>query len=505
MKQIVGPLIATPHGSAALPQQLRVYRTLRDAIVGGRLLAGQRLPSARQLAADWGVARTAVDAACEQLQNEGLVQRRVGDGSYVADPLPAALRRPAAEPLLRPLSRSAQQVLERFAPYVGKQSTKQYLMQDAMRPRPLFPRTPFADDFPLPLWRRLLAEAYADGQRETLHYGAAAGHPALRAAVARHLALTRATPCSAEQVLIVNSPMQGLELISRVLLEPGDKVWIEDPGFASVPALIRVLHQQPVPVPLDEQGLVVEAGCRAAPDAAAVYFHPMLQFPTGWRTREARLRQLLDWADDAGAWIVEGNFNDEVAHDRHMPPTLRLLDRSERVLIMGTFEGIFFPSLRVAYLVVPERLMHVFVAMRGLMGDHTAVATQLACARFLDDGAMHARLRALRKRVQARSSLFAQAVARELPPWVRCGPLNGDGHACLHWPASVPDREVSARWREAGVSSFALSTTTLQHWGLNGAAMAYAPFSAREVEDALASLGRVLRGFDPPAAAPSMA
>lgn len=488
-------------GTDGLARHEQVYRTVREAIVGGRLAAGCRLPAARQLARDWGVARGAVDQAFDQLQADGLVVRRIGDGSYVASPLPLPIGRIAAAPRVRPPSRSAQQVLARFAPYVG-QSRRLDLMQDRMSPRPLFPRAPFVDDFPIGVWRRLMGEALGEHRRELLNYGAAVGAVELREAIARHLALTRGMACSAGQVMVVNGPMQGIELVSRVLLEPGDEVWVEDPGFGSVPALFRVLHQRPVPVPVDERGLDVQAGRRLAPGASAVYFHPLVQFPTGWRTDARRRRELIDWADESGAWIVEGNFNDELAHDRLAPPDLHALDRSERVITMGTFEGILFPSLRVGYLVVPERLMPVFTAMRGLMGDHTSAATQAALARFLDDGHMARRLRALRVHLKAQRSVFERALRRELPASVRCGPLDGDGHACLHLAPELPDMAVARELRQRGVSSFALSSTCMQPQSRNGLVVAYAPYAAAQVEQAIAELGVVLSSRGAAATAP---
>lgn len=495
VKQTIGALIQPAlQPQPGLSHHARVYRTVQEAIANGHLPEGSRLPSARQLAVDWGVARGAVDTAFDQLHQEGLVVRRIGDGSYVASPLPSAMLPPAPPPQQqRPLSRSAQQVLERFSPYMGR-SQRLDLMRDLMRPRAMFPRTPFVDDFPLDVWRRLMNDAYSESHRDQLSYGAAVGNADLREAIARHLTLTRATPCTPEQVIVVNSPMQGIELVSRVLLEPGDKVWVEDPGFASLPALFRVLHQVPVPVPLDDRGLVVAEGRRRAPDAAAVYFHPLVQFPTGLRTDAGRRQELIDWADEAGAWIVEGNFNDELAHDRDAPECMRLLDRSERVITMGTFEGILFASLRVAYLIVPERLLPVFVAMRGLMGDHTNTAMQYATTRWLSEGYSSRRLRQLRSRLARQTQVLQAAIARHLPPWVRVGPVNGDGHVCLHWSPKVPDMEVARALREHGVSVFALSTTCMQPYGLNGIAGAYAPFKPAEVELAIEQLGIVLHG-----------
>ena len=494
VKFALGALIQPARGSGApLPRHVQVYHTVLDAIVSGALPPGSRLPSARQLAADWSLSRGAVDAAFDLLHQEGCLVRHVGDGSYVASPLPAALAAaPAKAPVLRPLSRSAQLVLDRFAPYMGKPQRLE-TMSDLMRPKPLFPRAPLIEEFPLQLWRRLVAEAFADPLREHLSYGPAVGLAPMRQAIARHLALTRGTACSANNVLVVNSPMQGIELISRVLLEPGDTVWVEDPGHASLPALLRVLHQEPVAVPLDERGLVVAHGRRVAPDAAAVYFHPLVQFPTGQRTDNGRRRELLDWADEAGAWVIEGNFNDEMAHDRHAPEPLRQMDRADRVLTMGTLEGIFYPSLRVAYLVVPERLLPVFTAMRGLMGDHTSVTMQHAAARFLDEGHMSKRLRLLRGRIAQRRGALQAAITRHLPAWVRTGPLDGDGHACLHLPPSVPDKAVSSDLRACGVLTFALSSMCMQPYGLNAIVIGYAAYSAAEIEQAIKQLGSVLR------------
>ena len=493
VKLALGALIQ-PARDDVLPasRQQQVYRTVLDAIVSGALAPGSRLPSARQLAADWHVTRGAVDAAFDQLHQEGCLVRRVGDGSYVAETLPASLTAPARQPPpQRGLSRSAQQVLDRFAPYMGT-PLRLDVMQDVMRPRPLFPRAPLLDDFPLALWRRLVSEAFADSQHEGLSYGPAVGLSTMREAIARHLQLTRATPCKAVQVMIVNSPMQGIELVSRVLLEPGDKVWVEDPGHASLPALFRVLHQTPVAVPLDDRGLDVAHGRRVAPDAAAVYFHPGVQFPTGIRTDSARRGELMDWADEAGAWIIEGNFNDELAHDRHAPVALQRLDRAERVITMGTLEGILYPSLRLAYLVVPERLVRVFMAMRGLMGDHSNVAMQQATTRFLEDGHMSTRLRSMRARIAQRSAVLQAAISRSLPSWVRCGPLDGDGHACLHLPPTLRDLTVASELRAHGVLAFALSSICMQPQALNGLVINYAAFAADEIDHAMAQLGAVL-------------
>ena len=493
VKQAAGVLIQPLVRSASerVSRRLQVYQTVLDAIHRAVLMPGARLPSARQLATDWGVARGAVDEAFAQLQVEGYLERRVGDGTYVTR-RPQPIVQSDAPRVLRPPSQSAQQVLNRFSVYLGKPKQVE-LPHVLLTPVPLFPRAPMIEQFPLATWRRLMMRALSEEYRPHLSYGAAGGLPALREAISRHLSLTRATMCSPEQVLVLNSPMQAIELIGRVLLEPGDKVWLEDPGHASLVSLFQVLHAKVVGVPLDARGLDVAAGRRAAPDAAAVYLHPLTQFPLGVRTDSARRAELLQWADESGAWIIEGNFNDEIAHDGAAPVSFQAMDRSDRVLLMGTLEGIMFPSLRLAYLVVPERLVEVFVAMRGLLGDHSNASLQIAMAAFIDEGHMSNHLRLLRQVSRERRDAFVAAVKRHVPEWARLGPTSAGTHACLHLPAEVSDMEVMRRIREHGVMAIALSSTCWNPRPWNGLVLGYGAFTPSAIEQAMRVIGRVLR------------
>ncbi len=489
---IIQPLL--PASNARMPRRLRVYQTVLDAIQRGHLKPGTRLPSARQLAADWRVARGAVDEAFAQLQMEGYLERRVGDGTYVASrPQPA--RPETAKSVVRPLSQSAGQVLNRMAVYLGKPRQIE-LPHRLIAPAPLFARAPMLDAFPLSTWRRLVTRALGEPYRDHLSYGPAAGLPALRESIARHLSLTRATLCLPEQVLVLNSPSQAVELIARVLLEPGDPVWLEDPGHASLLSLFQALHARVVGVSFDERGLDVAAGRAAAPNAAAVYLHPLTQFPLGVRTDSARRAELLQWADESGAWIIEGNFNDEIAHDAEAPTAFQAMDRSDRVLLMGTFEGIMFPALRLAYLVVPTRLVDVFIAMRGLLGDHTNTSLQLAMAAFIDEGHLSNHLRTLRQLSRERRDALVAAVRRHVPPWARLGPTAAGTFACLHLPPAVRDMEVVRRIREQGVIAIALSSTCIQPGRWNALVLGYGAFDPRTIEQSVRVIGRALHELE---------
>jgi GntR family transcriptional regulator / MocR family aminotransferase len=383
-------------------------------------------------------------------------------------------------------------VLDRFSVYLGK-PRQQELPRVMLAQQPLYPRAPMTDEFPLELWRRLITRAHGEAYRDHLTYGPAAGLPRLREAIARHLSLARATPVQAQQVIVVHSPMHAIELISRVLLEPADKVWLEDPGHGGMVSLFQVLRHQVVGVPLDEQGLNVEAGRALAPDAALVYFHPITQYPLGIRTTTARRAELLAWAETSGAWIVEGNFNDELVYDRESPGALWNMDVSERVLMMGTFEGIVYPSLRVAYLVVPQRLVEVFTAMRGMLGDATNTQLQLALAWFIDEGHLATHLRVLRQTGRERRDALRASCARHLPEWARLGPAEGGGFACIHLPARISDREVVRRMRAAGVIAVALSSGCIDPRNGHGLVIGFGAFDAFTIDRSVAVIGQCIK------------
>lgn len=464
---------------AQQPQRSRVYRQVLQAIRSGTLAPGQRLQSARRLAADWAVARGAVDSALAQLAQEGLIERRVGAGSFVVNPLPPGTRlagQPAAAAGLQP-------------PPAKAGSTGVPAAAPGMLLHPLLTDTA---SFPLAAWRRHVARSFDDADRACLSYGAPAGLAALREATARYLRLTRAIDCAPKQVMIVNSALHALELIVQVLLEPGDAVCVEDPGFAAVARVLTQAHLRVVAVPVDAQGFDVAAAQRLAPGAAALYLHPLNQYPLGWRTSAARRQALLDLAGREGAWIIEGDNLAEIVHDGAAPPALWRSDRAERVLYVGTFNGVTFPSLRLAYLVVPERLVPVFAAVRGMMGDHSALAPQTALAGFIASGQLSSHLRALRALYGQRRLAFISAVQRHLGGLGTLGPTQAGIHACLHLPPDLSDQACLPALAAAGIAAQAVSALCLRPQGLNGLVLGYGAQDAAATDLALAQLAAQL-------------
>lgn len=478
-------------------RRAQVYSTVLEQIRSGTLAPGARLPSARQLAREWQVARGVVDEAFAQLQAEGLVERRVGDGSYVRHDVPVAQIRPP-DSLAPEANEAARRRLEQFSPYLQLARAFE-LPRQQFHPPVLHPRAWPEADFPLDRWRRLMTAALQEEWRDHLGYGPTAGLPTLRAAIARHLALTRSLRCTAEQVIVVNGPLQGLEVIARVLLRPGHAVWVEDPSHPSLPLLLEMLHCRAFGVPLDDEGFSAERGLALAPDARLAYLHPLAQFPLGTPTSRSRGDALLAWAAEHDAWIVEGCFNDEIVHRPPAPPALMARDTAGRVILMGTFEGIVFPSLRIGYLVVPPRLADVFITARGPLGDHTPVAAQLALESFIDGGHLGAHLRTLRASLGRRREALRQAVRRWLPADVFLGRTDTAWHACLHLPPFWADTAVANVLRARRIGAEALSSRCWQATGFNGLVIAYPAWEPAEIEAAVRTIGEVLASMPRPA------
>ncbi|MBK9135722.1 MAG: PLP-dependent aminotransferase family protein [Betaproteobacteria bacterium] len=534
-----GFLAARPsRGSdAALPEasaRTWVYRHVSSAIVEGLLWPGLRLPSARELSRAWSVARGAVDEALMRLAREGLIERRAGRGSFIARRLPPGMVHEVSG--RGALARQAGEALDGLAPLLRLgappgQGPPQERRYAGARPM-LDPRVPDVALFPLPAWRRCMGAAHAEADRASLFYGLPAGWPALREATARHLALTRALECSADQVIILNGPLQALDLVVRVLLEPGDAVVVERPGYMSI---ARTVGLPPVDLhgaPVDDEGLDVEAARRACPAPSLIYVHPLHQYPTGARLSAPRRVALLAWARACRAWVIEGDHLGEIVHDGAVPPALAAahaqraqgaqgaqgaaaaptpgphaaatnvgsaepaasaLDDGNPVLFLGSFNGVMFPALRLSYLVVPRRLVPAFTAVRGLFGDHPPLALQQALARFMQEGHLSAHLRRMRGVYRERRDAALDAVARHLPEPVRVGPLLGGTHGCLHLPPGCADEPLAQRLGTDGFATELLSAYSWPQRGSSGLVFGYGADDPARIDAAMRQLGGVLR------------
>ncbi len=489
VKSAAGVFIQAVHDDMAdgAPQWARVYRTVRHAIDAGALGAGMRLPSARQLALEWRVSRGAVDEAFANLQTEGLLERRVGDGTYVAAtaaPPAAAIRREPTQP--------AQQVLQRQRGiHVPRERTE--AAARSTRPPPLHPRAMPLDDFPLALWRRLSVAAYDSEHVALLGGGAPSGLPALREAIVRYLASARGLSCRPEQVLVVGSPREGITTLARYLLAPGDAVAVEDPSHPSLAQLFSVLGAKVAAITLDGSGFDVAQLRRSAEHARLVYLHPLAQYPLGQITSMARGDELLAWAAEREAWIIEGHYNDEWLPRSQQLPTLFQRDAAQRVCLLGTFEGVMFPSLRVGYLVLPAHHAPAIIAAHAGRGERVPLPTQWALAQFIDSGALSRHLHHTREQLQRRRMVVQQTLDDALPSGLRQSSLDTGAQVCLHLPSALSDLVATTALRQRRIAVEPLSAMCWQQGACNGLVLGTMGWREGVVVDTLRTVCAVLR------------
>jgi GntR family transcriptional regulator/MocR family aminotransferase len=471
-----------------------VYRGLRAAILRGELAPGARLPSTRALAADEGLSRNTVLRAYDQLLGEGYVVGRHGSATRVAAELPAdvaAIARGAARPRRRCPSVPR---LSRYALRLGGERASW-----AVRERPLpydfrYGRPSFAD-FPHATWNRVLARrARAAGARD-LDYGDPAGLPTLRVAIADYVARARAVECRPEQVVVVYGSQQGLDLVARLLLDPGDRVVLEEPHYAGARRVFQAAGAHLVAVPVDGEGLCVDA-IRPATQMRLACVTPSHQFPTGAVMTLSRRIALLAWAERAGAYVLEDDYDSEYRYAGRPVESLQGLDRSGHVLYLGTFSKVMFPALRLGYLVLPEPLVAPFTAAKALADTGGAGLEQRALADFLNEGHFERHVRRTRARNRVRRAALLAAIAEHLGERAEVAGGGAGLHVLLRLRGMPAAQESALVHRAAavGVGVYASARCYLGRPPGAGLLLGHGSLTADEIHAGMRRLARVLGG-----------
>jgi GntR family transcriptional regulator / MocR family aminotransferase len=433
--------------AAALPLHRQLYLELRGAILGGQLRPGTRLPATRGFAQELGVARGTVVNAYEQLRAEGYLEALSGSATVVARTLPEELltARSVAPPPLRP-------------PRPGLPSNRGAAMADALSrrvpdhgaPRPFWPMIPAVDEFPIEIWRRIVAQVYRSPSAHLLGYGDPAGFWPLREAIADYLATARAVRCTAEQVIVVAGSQQANDLAARALLDVGDTVWVEDPLCRVAYGVLRGAGAQLVPVPVDGEGLDVAEGIRRAPGARLVSLTPSHQYPLGVTMSLPRRLALLDWAASRDAWLIEDDYDADYRYVGPPLASLQGLDAAGRTIYIGSFSKTIFPGLRLGYLVAPPNLVEPIVAALTLASRHPPALDQVVLAEFLAGGHFGRHLRRMRALYAERRDALLSA-AEPHRERLRIDPVDGGLHAVGWLAPDADDRAVARRALERGL------------------------------------------------------
>ena len=437
--------------SLGQPAHVRIWERIRAAILSGALPLNARLPSSRTLARDLRVARNTVDEALGQLVADGFIVRRRGAGSFVASRLPQ-------HRTLQPLPRKE---TKRRRPDPRLSNRAKALLsypghRKPIEPIPFTPSLPPGDAFPRKIWRRLLNREAGRAGADYWNFGASNGLPALREAIAAHANAMRATKASADQIVVTTSTQQAVELAAKVLADPGEFAWVETPGYQPVQYCLRAAGLDVVPVPVDQQGLDVQAGRSLQSHARLAYVTPSHQFPLGYELSLGRRRALLEWAEGEGAYVVEDDYDGDYRYEGRPIASLQGMD-CDRVIYVGSFNKILFPGLRIAYAIVPESLVGPFMDAKHTADGHTALLPQGALAAFISEGHLAQHLRATRAVYNERRLTFL-AEAESLQGLLEFGPAVAGIHVTgVFKDASLNDRAVTQECARRGIAVDPLS------------------------------------------------
>lgn len=489
----------SPHLLLALAQKRAgesltawLYRTLRAAILEGRLQPGVLLPPTRVLAAQHQVARGTVVRVFERLVCEGYLRARVGSGTTVNPELPDDFfGAPASE-----------QAAEKPAAVRGSLSERGRRLAlspfPAAAPAPGSARAfranqPSVSHFPIEVWARLSARRLRLASRGMLSAGDVMGYRPLREAIAAHLGTTRGVVCGAEQVMVVAGTQQALDLVSRIVLDPGDAAWVEDPGYPGAAAVLRAAGARLVPVPVDEGGLCVPAGLKRAPAARLAFVTPAHQFPLGVTLSLERRWQLLEWSRTTGAWIFEDDYDGEFRFAGRPLAALQGLAPTGNVIFSGSFSKMLFPALRMGFVVLPPHLVEPMRAARSVVDRYGSTLGQAVLCDFMVEGHFGQHLRRMREVYAQRRDVLMDAAQRDWGDRLRLR-LTDTGLQTVGWLAAdvCGDREFARRAAARGVEVVPLSDFAVSWEDRQGLQIGFASADPSELRRGASALAKLL-------------
>ena len=451
------------------PIQSQIARQIRTLVLSGRLKPQAKLPSTRALSDELAVARATVVEAYEQLLSEGYVETRSGSGTRVAAELPEALLTSAPV---------------RSGPQPAKFRTES--RREPARPF----RAGLVDweHFPHDDWGRLLGRTWRNPPIALLEHNDAFGWMPLRQAIARHLYEWRGISCEPDQVIVTAGGMDAFDLIHRSALKAGDKVWIEEPGYPTARRVFSLDGVEAVPVPVDAEGLVVARGRDMAHDARAAFVTPARQYPTGVTMPLARRLELLDWAEEAGAIVIEDDYDSEYRYVGRPLPALMSLDRRARVIYSGTFSKVFSPIIRLGFIVVPRSMLEKFRAARLAHGAPASLMAQPALAGFMTQGSFAIHIRRMRRIYAARRAALIDALKPGDGKYYSIDAAPSGLMLLLRLKPGSNDEKLAAHMAEAGIEVLSFSSHFAGRSREHGLLLSFAGFGEKDLRRAAALL-----------------
>jgi GntR family transcriptional regulator/MocR family aminotransferase len=491
VSEAIAPVIAVDR-KAAKPLHKQIYDGFLAAIVGGNIRPGQRVPSSRTLSVELGISRIPVLNAYAQLLAEGYFESRKGAGTFISESLPESLTiceegaPPSAQAGSGPRRVARRALLltkiER-GPWSGGWGAFSV-------------HQPAFDRFPFPIWSSLITRHSKSPRLSAIHNTDPRGSESCREAICTYLRTARAVHCDPSQVMVVAGSQQALEISARVLLGNGSPVWIEEPGYRLARNVFQGAGCRLVPVPVDEDGMIVSAGIKLCPKARAVYVTPSHQYPLGSTMSASRRMQLLNWAQSAGSWIIEDDYDSEYRFESMPIASLQGLDRNARVIYVGTFSKVLFPSLRLGYMVIPADLVEHFISVRVAMDIFPPYLHQEAITDFIREGHFARHIRRMRLLYSERRTALVKSIREQFGSSLEIHGTQAGMHLAVTLPKGLSDREIATKAARNGLWLWPLSPSYLGEVPRQGFILGFGNTAVEEMSRAVSQLRAELPGMN---------
>lgn len=483
--------------SAHQPVSTQLCVALRDMILTGGFLPGERLPASRTLARDLGLSRTTIIEVFDRLVAEGLVESHTGSGTFVSAVLNASRPKPP-KPDAPMVLRVAPRLSRMMAQAVSRFGDRQRLPHI---PRAFTTALPAFDVFPMAQWARLSAKYLRSARHDIMGYGDPNGSPQLRRALASHLRANRGITCDPDQLFIVGGAQQAFHLIGSTLLNPGEKVWFENPGAIGARNSLIACGADLVPVPVDAEGLRAQEGLRLSPQFRLAFVTPSHQQPMGSVMSLERRFALLHAAERAGAWVIEDDYDGEFFFGGRPQPTLKSVDTAGQVIYVGTFSKSLFPALRLGYLLAPPTLVDTFGAIMSKFLQGVPSHTQAVVAEFIDEGHFSAHVRRMRHTYLERHEALIAAAHRRLRGLLEVVPTHSGLHTIGHLPAQISEVAIAREADRRNITASPIGRFALAPVAVNGLVLGFGGVAPKLIEAGVEVLAQVLESRQPASAA----
>jgi len=470
---------------------VQLYDWFRSAIISGHLRAGQKVPSSRQLATELKISRITVLSAFQQLHAEGYLEGTVGSGTYVAQSIPDNAVKLASGDAARRLPSNSQPGPRR----VSKLGTKFLSSPGIPRGFRAFQvGLPALDRFPKTTWSRLLIRHSRQTKKELMAYGNPMGRLACREAISEYLKVVRGVRCQPAQIMIVTGSQQALDIAARVLLDPGDPAWIEEPAYPGAVRAFAAAGARLIPVRVDQEGLDVNRGIKRCPDARVAVITPSHQFPLGMTLSATRRVLLLDWATRNGSWIIEDDYDNEYRFGIRPIASLQGLDKDERVIYVGTFSKVLFSSLRIGYVIIPNDLIPAFTRIRETSDIFPPPLNQEVLTDFIREGHLERHIRRMRMLYLERHDTLVTEIRKKLGSGFEVATANAGTYLVLLLPQGFRDTAVAEKAAQVDISTVPLSNCYQEEPRKQGLILGYGGVNRKQIQDGVSKLAAILGG-----------